>query len=161
MTASLALMTDLELREGLGKKERRFDVHLLNAAPVVYAEREGVLSYLYARSVHNTGDGVLDVDSGDEIGNPVGTGDVKEVRICGAARITDLLGHRIDLSSRAGDKADGGTATAAGDSERATDAAARASYQYVGVGQGRGTHRERTARFWVRVWTWLVLRPRY
>jgi hypothetical protein len=31
----------------------------------------------------------------------------------------------------------------------------------VGVGQGRGTHRERTARFWVRVWTWLVLRPRY
>ena len=79
-------MTDLELREGLGKKERRFDVHLLNAAPVIYAEREGVLSYLYARSVHNTGDGVLDVDSGDG-SESVGTGDVKEVRICGGARI--------------------------------------------------------------------------
>ena len=59
MTASLTLITDLELRERLGKKERRFHVHLLNVAPVVYAERDGVLSYLYAGSVHNTGDGVL------------------------------------------------------------------------------------------------------
>ena len=159
MTASLALITDLELREGLGKKERRFDVHLLNAAPVVYAEREGVLSYLNSGSVHNTGDGVPDVDSGDEIADPIGTGDVKEVRICGAARIPDLLGHRIDLRSRAGDEADGGTAMAAGDGERAADATARASYQYVGVGQGRSTHRERTAKSWVRVWTWLVSRP--
>ncbi len=161
MTASLALITDLELRKGLGKKERRFDIHLLNAAPFVQAERESVLSYLNACGVHNTGDGVPDVDKGDEIADPVGTGDVEGVRIGGAARIADLLGHRIDLLGRAGDQADGGTAMAAGDRERAADATARAGYQYVGVGQGRSTHRERTAKFWVGVWTWLVSRPLY
>ena len=58
-----------------------------------------------------------------------------KVRIGGTARIPDLLGHRIDLRSRAGDKAHGGTAMAARDRERAPDAAARASHQYVGVGQ--------------------------
>ncbi len=159
MTASLTLITDLELRKRLGKKERRFHVHLLNVAPVVYAERDGVLSYLNSGSVHNTGDGLSDVDSGDEIADPIGIGDVEGVRIGVAARIPDLLGHRIDLRSRAGDEADGGTAMAASDGERAADATARASYQYVCVGQGRSPHRERTAKPWVRVWTWLVSRP--
>ena len=105
MAASLTLVADLELRESLGEKERRFDIHLLNAAPVVQAERERVLSYLNASGVHNTGDGVPDVDSGDEIANPIGIGDVEGVRIGGAAKIPDLLRHRVDLLSRAGDVA--------------------------------------------------------
>ena len=105
--------------------------------------------------------GCPDVNSGDEIADPIGIGDVEGYRIGGAARIPDLWATESICSAVRAMRLSDGTVMAAGDSERATDAAARASYQYVGVGQGRGTHRERTARFWVRVWTWLVLRPRY